>query len=111
MSVSPGTFNITLYRRSDWSQPIVLKDSSGSAVNLSSYSVTSQIWNKERTKKHADVLCTITNASTGSITLSLTDTQTSVLPDLSYYDLRLTTGSNSDYWLVGTVTAKEGYTS
>tara|TARA_R100001082_G_scaffold110697_1_gene91401 strand:+ start:112 stop:447 length:336 start_codon:yes stop_codon:yes gene_type:complete len=111
MSINPGTFNITLYRRSDWIQPIVLKDSTGSAVNLSGYTASSQIWNQERTKKHVDITCTITNTSTGAITLSLTDTQTSILPKTAYYDLKLTTGSNSDFWLTGKITANEGYTS
>ena len=111
MSITPGTYNITLYRRSDWSQAIVLKDSGGSAVDLSTYTVEAQSWSKDRGKKYLDITCTITNAATGSIKLSLNDTQTASLPDLSYWDLRLTASNISDFWLTGTITAKEGYTA
>ena len=111
MSITPATYNIQLYRRSDWSQTVVLKDSTGSAVNLSGYSAACQFWTQDRTKKHVDVTTTISNASSGEITLSLTDTQTGLLPDTSYYDLRVTTGTTSNYWLKGTVTASEGYTA
>ena len=109
--MDPGKYNITLRKRSDWSQSIVLEDSTGSAVNLTGYTVSCEFWNVDRTTKQVDVTVTVTNASTGSITLSLTDTQTSTLPELSYYDLKLTSGTTSNYWMYGSVTAKEGYTT
>ena len=109
--MDPGKYNITLRKRSDWSQSIVLEDSTGSAVNLTGYTVNCEFWNVDRTTKQVDVTVTVTNASTGSITLSLTDTQTSTLPELSYYDLKLTSGTTSNYWMYGSVIAKEGYTT
>ena len=109
--MDPGKYNITLRKRSDWSQSIGLEDSAGSAVNLTGYTVSCEFWNVDRTTKQVDVTVTVTNASTGSITLSLTDTQTSTLPELSYYDLKLTSGTISNYWMYGSVTAKEGYTT
>jgi len=109
--MDPGRYNITLRKRSDWSQPIVLEDSSGSAVNLANYTVSCEFWNVNRTTKQVDVTVTVTNASTGSITLSLTDTQTTTLPELCYYDLKLTSGTISNYWMYGSVIAKEGYTT
>ena len=111
MSITPGPYNIELYRRSDWSQEFVLKDSEGTAVNLTGYSTACEFWTQDRAKKHCEVTTTITDATNGKVTLSLTDTQTADLPDTSYYDLKLTIGSISDYWLTGTVTAKEGYTT
>mgnify|MGYP003155210104 CR=1 FL=1 len=110
MSIPPATYNIELYRRSDWSQTVILK-ASGSAVDLTGYSALCQFWTQDRTKKHCDVTTTISNATSGEITLSLTDTQTALLPDISYYDVRLTTGTTSNYWLKGTVTANEGYSA
>ena len=111
MSFSPGVLNLEIYRRSDWDQPITLKDSSGSAIDLSSYTALAQIWTQDRTKKFLDITCTITNASTGSLTLSLTDAETTTLPDSAYWDLRLTTGTTSRFWLQGTCSAKEGYSA
>ena len=111
MSPDPGTYNITLYRRNDWSKEITLTDSTGSAVNLTGYSAASEFWNIDRTKKWIDVTTTISDAANGKVTMSLTDSQTAELPDTSYYDLKLTTGDISNLWLQGTVTAKMGYTT
>tara|TARA_R100000152_G_C6672904_1_gene108769 strand:+ start:369 stop:701 length:333 start_codon:yes stop_codon:yes gene_type:complete len=110
MSIPPGKYDIKLRRRSDWSKTFILK-SAGSAVNLNGYSVLCQFWTKDRTKKHVDVTTSISDAANGEITLSLTDTQTALLPDTSYYDVRLTTGTTSNYWLYGKVTAEEGYSA
>ena len=112
----PGKYNIIIYKRSDWSQAVVFEDSSGSAIDLSLYqgdngSIKCEFWNVDRTTKHVDVTVEVTNASTGSLTLRLNDTQTSTLPELSYYDLKLTSGAISNYWMYGSVNAKEGYTT
>jgi len=111
MSIDPGTYNITLYRRNDWSKEFTLKDSTGSVVDLTGYSVASELWTIDRAKKWVDVTTAITDATGGKVTMSLTDTQTADLPDTSYYDLKLTTGDISNLWLQGTVTAKMGYTT
>ena len=111
MSIKPATYDITIYRRSDWSQEVILLDSTGAAVNLTGYTSAMESWTVDRAKKHLDVTTTITDATNGKIQLSLTDTQTSTLPDTSYYDLKLTTGTTSNYWLQGTITAKIGYTT
>ena len=52
-----------------------------------------------------------TNVLTGEITMSLTDTQTTILPDLSYYDIRVTNGTTSYYIMSGTIIAYQGYTA
>ena len=112
MSINPAPYNIELYKRSDWSKSFFLKDPDGNAINLSSgYTVACEFWTKERTKMHVAVTTEITDGANGKITLSLTDAQTSLLPDISYYDLKLTSGSTSNLWLYGTVTAKMGYTT
>jgi len=111
MSIDPGTYNITLYRRNDWSKEFTLKQPNGSVVDLTGYSVASELWTVDRAKKWVDVTTTITDATGGKVTMSLTDSQTADLPDTSYYDLKLTTGDISNLWLQGTVTAKIGYTT
>tara|TARA_R100001082_G_scaffold94712_2_gene61729 strand:- start:947 stop:1279 length:333 start_codon:yes stop_codon:yes gene_type:complete len=110
--MDPGAYNITIYKRSDWSKEVTLKDSTGSAVNLTGYTVACEFWTVDRAKKWVDVTTTISDASNGKVTMALTDTQTADLPDTSYYDLKLTTADDiSNYWLQGTVTAKTGYTT
>ena len=112
MSINPGLYNIKLYKRSDWSQSFILKDPNGAVVDLSSgYTIACEFWNKERTKMYVEVTTAITDGANGKITLSLTDAQTSLLPDTSYYDVKVTSGSTSDLWIQGTVTANVGYTT
>ena len=49
---------------------------------------------------------------TGTITVSLTDDQTTLLPDLAYYDVLLTNASGlKEYYLQGKITISEGYTA
>ena len=112
MAINPGTWNPTLQRRSDWSVNLVFKDSSDAAINLTGYTVASQIWNENRSKKFADLAVAYTNRATGTIDVSLTEAQTTVLPDSAYYDVKLTNGSGkSEYYLQGKITVSEGYTA
>jgi len=112
MAVSPGTYDITLQRRADYSVQLQFKDSGGSAINLTGWSVAAQVWDLKRSAKYADFAVTYTNRSTGTITVALTDDQTTLLPDLAYYDVLLTNGSGlKEYYLEGKMTVSEGYTA
>tara|TARA_B100000123_G_C25569522_1_gene357689 strand:- start:102 stop:443 length:342 start_codon:yes stop_codon:yes gene_type:complete len=113
MAISPGTYNMTIQRRSDHSVDFQLKDSNSANVNLTGYTVSSQIWDKARTNKAADVTITITNATGGAFSWKVTDTQTATFNLPSYeYDILLTNGSgDKEYWVEGTITMEEGYTA
>jgi len=112
MAVSPGTYNITLQRRADYSVVLQFKDSNDAAINLTGWTVASQIWNQPRTTKVADFTVTYTNRSTGTVTLSLTPDQTVLIDQIYYYDVLLTNPSGlKEYYLEGTVTGSEGYTA
>ena len=78
MAISPGTYNMTIQRRSDHSVDFQLKDSNSANVNITGYIVLSQVWNEERTSKVADVEISVTSAVGGAFTWKLTDTQTSI---------------------------------
>ena len=112
MSVSPGTYDITLQRRADYSVQLQFKDSGGSAINLTGWSAAAQVWDVERSTKYADFTVAYTNRATGTIIISLTDDQTTLFPDLAYYDVLLTNGSGlKEYYLQGKITISEGYTA
>ena len=112
MAIEPATYNFELQRRADWSTLFQFKDSTGSAVNLTSYTALAQGWNSSRTKKYADFSVAYTDRSAGKITLSLTDTQTTNLPDSMSWDLMLQdSGSLREYWLQGVVTVSQGFTA
>tara|TARA_R100001082_G_scaffold101701_1_gene71366 strand:+ start:267 stop:608 length:342 start_codon:yes stop_codon:yes gene_type:complete len=113
MAIAPGTYDMTIQRRSDHSVNFELKDSNNSAVNLTGYTLTSQVWDESRTTKAADATITVTNAAGGLFTWKATDTQTTTLTAAEYkYDILLTDGSgNKEYWVEGTIYMSEGYTA
>ena len=113
MAIAPGTYDMTIQRRSDHSVNFELKDSNNSAVNLTGCTLTSQVWDESRTSKAADATITVTNAAGGLFTWKATDTQTTTLTATEYkYDILLTDGSgNKEYWVEGTIYMSEGYTA
>ena len=114
MAVEPGIYNIRLYKGSDWKLKLEFKDSTDAAVDLTGYTVAAQIWNQQRSKKFADFSVShpgINDRANGVAFLELGDTDTKMLPDLAYYDVRLTnTDNKSEYYLKGSVTGLQGYT-
>jgi len=112
MAVQPGTYNITLKRRADYSVLLQFKDSDDAAIDLTGWTAEAQAWNKKRTTKHADFAVAYTDRSAGKITISLTDTQTADFPDEAYYDVLLTDQSDiKEYYLEGVIYVSEGYTA
>lgn len=112
MAISPGTYNITLQRRADYSITLQFKDSTDTAINLTGWTVAAQAWNQGRTTKYADFTVTYTNRSTGTVSIALTATQTTSFPAEAYYDVLLTNPSGlKEYYLEGVIYVSEGYTA
>ena len=113
MAISPGTYNFTLQRRSDHTIPLIFKDSSNNPINLTGFTVAAQVWDETRTTKYADFSVAYTDRSAGSVSISLTDTQTATFsPSVLRYDVLLTNGSGEkEYYLEGTIFISEGYTA
>ena len=113
MAIAPGTYDMTIQRRSDHNISVTLKDSGGSAVNLTGYTLASQIWDSGRSAKAADATVSVTNASGGAFDWKLTDTQTATFSSDEYkYDVRLTNPAGlHEYWIEGTIYMDEGYTA
>lgn len=112
MAVSPGTYNISLQRRADYSVALQFKDSTGAPINLTGWTAYAQVWNRGRSTKFADFGITYTNRANGQISIALTDGQTTTLPDECYYDVLLEDpGTLREYYLEGAVYVSEGYTA
>ena len=112
MAISPGTYNISLQRRADYSITLQFKDSTDAAINLTGWTVAAQVWNQDRTTKYADFTVTYTNLVTGTIAIALTDEQTALFPNEAYYDVLLTNPSGlKEYYLEGIIYVSEGYTA
>ena len=113
MAIAPGKYDMIIQRRSDHSVTVTLTDSSDAAINLTGYSLASQVWDSSRTTKAADATVSVTSASGGVFTWTLTDTQTTTLTSDEYkYDVRLTNPAGlHEYYLEGTIFMDEGYTA
>ena len=113
MAIQPGTYNMTVQRRSDHSIQLVFKDENNAAINLTGYTVEAQVWEETRTTKYADFTVAYTNRTTGTIDISLTDTQTATFsPSVLKYDVLLTNPSGlKEYYLEGNIFTSEGYTA
>jgi hypothetical protein len=112
MAIQPGTYNIPLQRRADYSVLLQFKDSNDAAIDLTGYTVYAQAWNKDRSTKYADFSITYTDRSNGQITIALTDTQTATFPDDLRYDVMLENSSGDrEYYLEGVIFVSEGYTA
>ena len=53
MAVTPGTYNMTIQRRSDHAIQLVFKDSNNDAIDLTGYTGEAQVWEETRTTKYA----------------------------------------------------------
>ena len=112
MSIQPGTYNISLQRRADYSITLKFKDSANANIDLTGWTVAAQVWNQARTKKSADFTITYTNRATGTIAISLTYEQTTFFADEAYYDVLLTNPSGlKEYYLEGIIYVSQGYTA
>lgn len=112
MAIAPGTYNISLQRRADYSVTLQFKDSNNTAINLTGWTVEAQVWNQPRTTKYADFAVTYTNRSTGTVEITLTDTQTTAFPNEAFYDVLLTNPAGlKEYYLEGIMYVSEGYTA
>lgn len=133
MAIAPGIYNTTIQRRADFSLPLVFKESialldgsgnpvldenghqifvAGPPINLTGWTVLGQVWNESRSTKYADFTTTYTDRVNGSISLSLSYTQTASLPDEVQYDVMLINPSGlREYYLEGILYVSEGYTT
>ena len=104
---------MTVKRRADFSLRLVFKDSTGTVINLTGYTVYAHCWDEGRNIKYGDFAITYTNRSNGVIDISLTDVQTATLEtNTLYYDVLLEDPNGlREYYLEGVITMSEGYSS
>ena len=94
--MSAGTYNFTIEQGTTFSRVLTLQENS-SAMNLTGYSVASQM---RSTHDSSSIVATfsgsVTNASSGQLTLSLTNSQTSAIEEAIYvYDVEITSGAGA----------------
>ena len=113
MAIIPGKKNFTVERRAAFPIKLTFKDSTGSAIDLTGYTVAAQVYDESRSTKYADWAITYTDRTNGIIDISLTYTQTATFtPSILFYDVLLTEpGGSKNYYLEGKLFISEGYTA
>ena len=94
--MSAGTYNFILEQGATFTRTLTLQENS-SAMNLTGYSAASQMRSTADTSTVAGTFtATVSNASGGVITLSMTATQTGNIEEGIYvYDIEITSGAGS----------------
>lgn len=112
MATIPASYNIRPQRRADFPLALQFKDSTGSGMNISGWTVLAQVWDKGRTTKYGDFSVVVTAAATGNVTLTLPYTVTEALPDECRYDVMLINPSGlREFYLEGIVRPSQGFTA
>ena len=104
--MSAGTYNFILEQGATFNRQLTVKDD-GSAMNLTGYSVASKMRSTHDSSTVVGTFtCTISNATGGIITMSMTNSVTGAIEEGIYvYDLEMTSGSGVVTRLMeGTVT-------
>ena len=104
--------NIFIDQGATFTTTVTVTDSNGDAVNLSGYSVAAQIRKTFLSSTATAFTATISNASSGEITISLTPTQTTALEAGRFvYDVLITASGGTKTRVVeGQVTVNPSVT-
>ena len=102
------TVNLVIEQGTTWVTQITVKDADSTTINITDYTCESQMRSSYDADTSYDITCTIAepDSTTGILTLNLTDTQSSAIPDgRFYYDVELTdTTANKIRLVEGVVT-------
>ena len=104
--MSAGTYNFILEQGATFNRQLTVKDD-GSVMNLTGYSVASKMRSTHDSSTVVGTFtCTISNATGGIITMSMTNSTTGAIEEGIYvYDLEMTSGGGVVTRLMeGTVT-------
>ena len=93
--MAAGTYNFIMEQGATFTRQLTVKES-GSALNLSGYSVASLMRSTHDSSTVVGTFtCTISNASGGEITMSMTSSTSSAIEEGIYvYDLEITSGTS-----------------
>ena len=105
--------NLSIDQGSDFSAEIIVEDSNGDVANLTGYTGAGQIRKTYSSSTATNFGVTITNAASGLLTLTLSNTVTNAMKSGRYvYDVEITKTANGEKTRVveGQVTINPGVT-
>ncbi len=98
--VTPGKYDITIHQGATFDLPVQYKDSTGTPVNMSGYTVAAQLWNRVGTAKLSDFDFAWTAQASGSFKLRLSSSVTSGITEQGQYDVLVTEPGGDKYYLL-----------
>jgi hypothetical protein len=107
--IYPATYDIVVLQNATFRLQLTVTQSGGTPVNLSGYTIDSDICGATTGEQIATFLPTITSAASGVVQLLLTPATTSgIEPGRYNYDVSATQGSGDRYyWLKGGVIVEQ----
>ena len=110
--IEPGTHNFTIYQGATFELDLQYKDSTGTGVNMSGYTIAAKLADQTNSSSILATFTTaFTDASTGQFKIKLTATETAALTGGGLYDVLITEpGGDKYYILQGRVSLDPGIT-
>ena len=113
-SIRPTEYNMTIRRNRTFSKEFNFVDSAGAAIDLSLYTITSEI--RKEANYDSALIDTfnidMTDAATGTIVLYFSEVETAAIaPTFGFYDILFDNGTDKETWVFGQVEVKESITN
>jgi len=109
--MTPASYNISIPQKADFSLTLQLKNSDGSPINLTGYTIQAQVWTTNKSKLLASMVVNWVDRTTGKFTLSIPYSITSQIDTSGVWDLLVVSPiGHKDYWIRGKASLAIGYT-
>lgn len=97
---TPAPYDITIHQGATFDLDVEYRDSNGTPVNMSGYTVSGTVWNRIGTTKLADFTFEWTAQASGAFKLKLPATTTSGITEQGQYDVLITQPNGDKYYLL-----------
>jgi len=98
--ITPGKYDITIYQGATFDLPVQYKDSTGTPVNMSGYTISGTLWDRLGSQKLATFSTPWTSQASGLFKLRLEASTTSGITQQGQYDVRVTQPDGGIYYLL-----------
>ena len=98
--VEPANYDITIYQGATFDLLVQYKDKSGTPVNMSGYTVTAKLFNRQGTAKLADFTSSFVTQASGLFRIKIAASVTSGITEQGQYDVLLTDPSDDKFYIL-----------
>lgn len=98
--INPGKYDITIHQGATFELPVQYKDSTGTPVNMSGYTVEGTLWNRLGQEKVATFSTPYVAQASGMFKLRLEASTTSGITESGQYDILVTQPDGDKFYLL-----------